>query len=69
MIGRGSEVTVLNTAGAGANYPGVVYRGIQDRDGPTLVGYSAYWRPRNENPSLRRFLKFVQHRYALSFSI
>jgi DNA-binding transcriptional LysR family regulator len=69
MIGGGSEITVLSAAGAGATYPGVVYREIQDRDGPTLVGYSAYWRPGNDNPALRRFLLFVRRRYALAFDI
>jgi len=69
MIGRGSEITVLSAAGAGATYPGVVYREIHDRDGPTLVGYSAYWRPGNDNPALRRFLSFVRRRYSLAFDI
>lgn len=69
MIGHGPDITVLNAAGAGATYPGVVYREIHDRDGPTSVGYSAYWRPANENPALRHFLKFVRQRYALAFTI
>lgn len=69
MIGRVPEITILNTAGAGANYPGVIYREIQDRDGPTLIGYSAYWQPGNDNPALRHFLKFVRQRYALAFNI
>jgi DNA-binding transcriptional LysR family regulator len=69
MIGRGSEITVLSPAGAGATYPGVVYREIHDRDGPTLVGYSAYWRPGNENPALRRFLSFLRRRYSLNFDM
>lgn len=69
MIGRGLEITVLSAAGAGATYPGVVYREIHDRDGPTLVGHSAYWRPGNENPALRHFLSFVRRRYSLNFNI
>lgn len=69
MIGRVSEITVLSAAGTGATYPGVVYREIHDRDGPTLVGYSAYWRPGNDNPALRRFLSFVQRRYSLAFDL
>ncbi|WP_336966569.1 LysR family transcriptional regulator [Sphingobium aquiterrae] len=69
MIGRGPEITVLSAAGAGALYPGVAYREIHDRDGPTLVAYSAYWRPGNENPALRRFLAFVRRRYSLNFNI
>jgi DNA-binding transcriptional LysR family regulator len=69
MIGRGPKITVLSAAGAGATYPGVIYREIYDRDGPTLIGYSAYWRPGNENPALRHFLSFVRRRYSLNFSI
>lgn len=69
MIGRGPEITVLSAAGAGAIYPGVVYREIHDRDGPTLVGYAAYWRSGNENPALRHFLSFVRRRYSLNFNI
>jgi len=69
MIGRASEITILSAAGAGATYPGVVYREIQDRDGPTLVGYSAYWRSENENPALRSFLSFVRRRYSLNFDV
>lgn len=69
MIGLGAEVTVMSAAGAGAIYPGVTYREIHDRDGPALVGYSAYWRPGNENPVLRHFLSFVRQRYSLTFNI
>jgi DNA-binding transcriptional LysR family regulator len=69
LIGRGPGVTVLSAAGAGATYPGVVYREIHERDGPTLVGYSAYWRADNDNPALRRFLTFVRQRYALAFDV
>ena len=40
--------------------PGVVYREVRDGNGPTRVGYVAYWRRNNDNPALKQFLSLLQ---------
>jgi hypothetical protein len=45
------------------NYPGAVFREIDDDVGPALVHSTAYWNSGNDNPSLRRFLSLLRDRY------
>jgi DNA-binding transcriptional LysR family regulator len=40
--------------------PGVVYREVRDGNGPTRVGYVAYWRRNNDNPALKQLLALLQ---------
>ena len=35
-------------------------REVRDGDGPTRVGYVAYWRRNNDNPALKQFLSLLQ---------
>lgn len=34
----------------------IVYREIRDGNGPTRVGFVAYWRRDNDNPALAQFV-------------
>lgn len=38
----------------------VVFREIRDGNGPSRVGFAAYWRRNNENPALKQFLDSLQ---------
>jgi DNA-binding transcriptional LysR family regulator len=63
LVGAGFGITLLTEATVGTNFVGVVYREIRDVTEPTRIGYSAHWRPENENPALRNFLDLLAERY------
>lgn len=69
LLGAGRRVSIVCEGSTGARYPDVVYRPIHGEQGPALVVYSGYWRDANANPPLRRFLAFIQKRFALSFDL
>ncbi len=69
ILGGGFGVSVVCEGTTGARYPDVVYRPIHGEQGPALIGYSGYWRQDNGNPALKRFLAFIQNRFALSFDL
>jgi DNA-binding transcriptional LysR family regulator len=56
LVGTGLGVAVLAESASGASYPGVVFRPVGDKAGPTMVEAAAYWDPKRDNPALRRFL-------------
>ena len=39
---------------------GVAFREVRDGNGPTRVGYVAYWRRNNDNPALKQMLNLLQ---------
>lgn len=41
-------------------WPGVVFREVRDGNGPTRLGFVAYWRRNNDNPILKQFLACLQ---------
>lgn len=41
-------------------WPGVVFREVRDGNGPTRLGFVAYWRRNNDNPILKQFLAWLQ---------
>jgi hypothetical protein len=49
--------------GTGLKHEGVVYREIQESTEPTRLGFMAYWRQSNCNPTLEPFLKLLRERY------
>jgi DNA-binding transcriptional LysR family regulator len=53
-------ITVLCESATGNALPGVVFREVRDGNGPTRVGYVAYWRRNNNNPALRQMLALLQ---------
>jgi DNA-binding transcriptional LysR family regulator len=65
LVGAGFGVTVLTEACAGASFPGVIYRELRDGAEPARIGYSAHWRPDNQNPALANILKILGERYLL----
>ena len=65
LVGAGFGVTLLTEASAGANFVGVVYRELRDGAEPARIGYSAHWRPDNQNPALTNILKILGERYLL----
>ncbi|MDO7836280.1 LysR family transcriptional regulator [Sphingobium sp. HBC34] len=69
VLGGRSGVSIVCEGSTGARYPNVVYRAIHGEQGPALTGHSGCWRDDNGNPALRRFLKFIKARYALSFDL
>jgi DNA-binding transcriptional LysR family regulator len=53
-------ITLACESSTGNILPGVVFREVRDGNGPTRVGYVAYWRHNNDNPALKRFLGLLQ---------
>lgn len=41
-------------------WPSVVFREVRDGNGPTRLGFVAYWRRNNDNPILKQFLALLQ---------
>jgi DNA-binding transcriptional LysR family regulator len=62
-IGAERAISLVHDSGTGLNYPGVVFRDIDDDIRPALVHSTAYWSAANDNPSLRRFLSLLRERY------
>ena len=63
LVGAGFGVSLICEAAIGASYAGVVYRDVQDGNGPTRISYAAYWQSNNDNPALGHFLKLLEERY------
>jgi DNA-binding transcriptional LysR family regulator len=53
-------ITLTCESSTGNVLPGVVFREVRDGNGPTRVGYVAYWRRNNDNPALKQFLSLLQ---------
>jgi DNA-binding transcriptional LysR family regulator len=60
LVGAGFGVSLTFEAAIGATYVGVVYRNVQDGNGPTRISYAAYWRSDNNNPALGHMLKLLE---------
>jgi DNA-binding transcriptional LysR family regulator len=58
-------ITVLCESGAGNTLPGIVFREVRDGNGPTRVGYVAYWRQHNDNPALKQMITFLRTHLAV----
>jgi DNA-binding transcriptional LysR family regulator len=60
MVEGGRGLT-LNCEGAtGIVLQGVVFREVRDGNGPTRIGYVAYWRHNNVNPALDTFVRVLE---------
>lgn len=53
-------ITLTCESSTGNILPGIVFREVRDGNGPTRVGYVAYWRRNNDNPALGQFLTLLQ---------
>ena len=53
-------ITLTCESSTGNILPGVVFREVRDGNGPTRVGYVAYWRRNNDNPALKQLLTLLQ---------
>lgn len=56
-------VLLMLEGGTGLKHEGVVYREIQEDSEPARLGFAAYWRQSNGNPTLDLFLKILRERY------
>ncbi|MER9955242.1 LysR substrate-binding domain-containing protein [Mesorhizobium australicum] len=63
LVGAGFGVSLICEAGVGASYAGVIYRDVQDGNGPSRISYAAHWQANNENPALAHFLHLLEERY------
>ncbi|AGB43417.1 transcriptional regulator [Mesorhizobium australicum WSM2073] len=66
LVSAGFGISLMCEAGIGASYAGVVYRDVQDGNGPSRISYAAYWQSDNGNPALGHFLKLFEERYPVS---
>ncbi|MFN7128938.1 MAG: LysR family transcriptional regulator [Brevundimonas sp.] len=69
VLGSNSMISIVCECATGVSYPDLVYRPVHGEQGPALTAYSAYWRESNVNPALRRLLRFIKTRYALTFDV
>jgi DNA-binding transcriptional LysR family regulator len=63
LAGAGFGIYLMLEGATGARYDGVVYREVDDHDGPTRLNFAAYWRESNKNPTLEPFLSILRERY------
>ena len=63
LVGAGWRVLLALEGATGAACPGVTFREVHDTEGATRLGFRAYWRQANYNPSLQRFLDLLRERY------
>ena len=56
MVDGNRGITLTCESSTGNILPGVVYREVRDGNGPTRVGYVAYWRRNDDNPALNQLL-------------
>jgi DNA-binding transcriptional LysR family regulator len=63
LISMGLGISLVLESDIGANFSGLAYRELHDGAGPSRIGFSAVWRPDNENPALEHFLKLLVERY------
>ncbi|MER9291546.1 LysR family transcriptional regulator [Mesorhizobium sp. M0510] len=68
LVGAGFGVSLICEADIGTSYAGVVYRDVQDGNGPSRISHAAYWQSDNDNPALGHFLKLLEERYPVSSS-
>lgn len=60
VVGGDRGISLTCESSTGNIVPGVVYREVRDGNGPTRVGYVAYWRRNNDNPALKQLLSLLQ---------
>jgi DNA-binding transcriptional LysR family regulator len=53
-------ITLVCEASSAPLWPSVVFREVRDGNGPTRLGFVAYWRRNNENPILKQFVAWLQ---------
>lgn len=63
LVSLGFGISLVTESDVGANFSGLTYRDLREGTGPTRIGYSAYWRADNENPTLANFLNLLGERY------
>ena len=63
LVGAGYGLLTGLEGATGAHYDGVTYRELHDEEGPTRLGFMAYWREDNSNPTLPPFLDMLRERY------
>lgn len=56
-------VLLMLEGATGVCHNDVIFREVQDSDGPTRLDFAAYWRRSNENPTLTPFLTLLRRRY------
>jgi DNA-binding transcriptional LysR family regulator len=63
LAGIGCGILLLLEGATGARYPGVVFREINEAEGPERMGLRACWKETNANPSLNPLLEILHERY------
>ena len=63
MVAAEYGVLLMLEGATGLRYDNVTYREVRDGEGPTRLGFAAYWRESNDNPALTPFLALLRKRY------
>lgn len=64
LVGLGDGITLVSEAWTHMTFPDVVMVPLTDPE--DLVPFSAVWSPRNDNPSLRRFISFARSKHDIA---
>ncbi len=56
LVAMGQGLTLVHEAAGAAQFPGVIYRHIEDE----ILPFCAIWSPHNDNPALRRLLSLAK---------
>lgn len=59
-VDGGRGITLACESSSVPSWSGVVFREVRDGNGPTRLGFVAYWRRNNDNPILKKFLDWLQ---------
>jgi DNA-binding transcriptional LysR family regulator len=60
LVNRKRGISLICESSTGNLLAGVVYREVRDGNGPTRLGFVAYWRRNNDNPTLKQFLTLLE---------
>jgi DNA-binding transcriptional LysR family regulator len=62
-------VTLTCESSSSNPLPDIVFREVRDGNGPTRLGFVAYWQRNNDNPALKQFLARLQAHPAVPTTI
>lgn len=62
-------ITLTCESSSSNSSPGLVFREVRDGNGPTRLGFVAYWRRNNDNPALKQFLARLQAHPAVPITV
>lgn len=69
VVGDDHGITLILESQTGTALSNVVFREVHDDNGPTRIGYVAYWRSKNDNPALKHLLILLRAHPAVPLAL